>query len=309
MSAGHATIKGQMLISCILATSLRAAPNTLPTPIVRCAELAFTTLTHIDPHRPISAHIGPGRGRTPGGPGRTCGGAGQGHLALLIPSGNFSSPKVFFFACICSGGSAMTTLKMPRKRKSCPNGRRKCRCKACGGASFCIAGDVVKKKRLEVGSSGGFLLALNSTKVWRFCAIRTQVRLPNSGIVCIRASSERVRSVNKPSCPFGGFFKSERWTGASLPRDWLPMPPSQGSCAIVWGDKATSSMFAKHDESEATAQPMARMVHGARHGGRCGPKRTKKNEKFAKIFGKLPRVLPANENRISAQGSVQTQGS
>ena len=30
MSAGHATIKGQMLISCILARSLRASPDTLP---------------------------------------------------------------------------------------------------------------------------------------------------------------------------------------------------------------------------------------------------------------------------------------
>ena len=30
MPAGHVTIKGQMLISCILARSLRASPHTVP---------------------------------------------------------------------------------------------------------------------------------------------------------------------------------------------------------------------------------------------------------------------------------------
>ena len=33
--AGQATNKGQMLISCILARSLRASPHTLPSPISR----------------------------------------------------------------------------------------------------------------------------------------------------------------------------------------------------------------------------------------------------------------------------------
>ena len=31
-------------------------------------------------------------------------------------------------------------------------------------------------------------------------------------------------------------------------------------CCLQWGNKTTSSMFAKHAESEATAQPMAQMV-------------------------------------------------
>ena len=34
MPAGHATNKGQMMISCILARSLRASPRTLPSPII-----------------------------------------------------------------------------------------------------------------------------------------------------------------------------------------------------------------------------------------------------------------------------------
>ena len=47
MPAGHATIKGQMLISCILARSLRAAPHTLPSPLpgpqksVACPKKSF----------------------------------------------------------------------------------------------------------------------------------------------------------------------------------------------------------------------------------------------------------------------------
>ena len=97
------------------------------------------------------------------------------------------------------------------------------------------------------------------------------------GVVPIRASSEhpakRAYSIGEqahPACSSKGCVKSGRWASASLPRDWLALPPSRESCAVVWGDNATSSMFAKHAESEATALLMAQMVALAIGGGRLG---------------------------------------
>ena len=46
MPAGHATNEGQMLISCILARSLRASPHTLPSPISSSGNTGNTAEVH-----------------------------------------------------------------------------------------------------------------------------------------------------------------------------------------------------------------------------------------------------------------------